>query len=235
MEPQTENVAEEIQQEAAVPAQEEQQPSQTESQPQSQDTSANDKEYNFNQLRKSKEQLESRVQELETYFKNLQEEKSAPAPEDDFGIADEDLAEGKHLKKVYSELKNLKNQIQQERLASIPERLKTKFEDFEQVVSVENIEKLKKEEPELYSTLTAGNDLYAKGVAAYKAVKALGYSNKELETQKQQVQQNHNKPMSAHSIRGQGALSEQNVFAGGLTPELKKRLQQEMSEAVKAR
>ncbi len=234
MEEQAENVAEEIQQEAVVQASEDQ-TSTTDHQSESQPSSSTDKEYNFSQLRKSKEQLEHRVQELESYLKNLSEAKPSVEPEEDFGIADEEIAEGKHLKKVYSELKNLKNQIQQERLASIPERLKTKFGDFDQVVSVENIERLKKEEPELYSTLTAGNDLYSKGVAAYKAVKALGYTNKELETQKQQVHQNHNRPMSAHSIRGQSALSDKNVFAGGLTPELKKRLQHEMSEAVKAR
>lgn len=236
MEESTENVAEEIKQEEVVQPTEEKS-STTENPPESQNTSSDtDKEYNFNQLRKSKEQLELRVNELESYFKNLKEEseKTKLKSDNDFDIADEELAEGKHLKKVYSELNSLKDQIQRERLASIPERLKTKYQDFDQVVSVKNIERLKNEEPELYSTLTAGNDLYTKGVAAYKAVMALGYANPQLEAQKNQVQQNHKRPMSAHSVKGQGALSEQNIFAGGLTPELKKRLQTEMSEAAKA-
>ena len=39
---------------------------------------------------------------------------------------------------------------------------------------------------------------------------------------KEQVQSNHKKPMSAQAIKGSGALHEANVFANGLTPELKK-------------
>lgn len=239
MNDQTENVAEEIQNEEVVQSSEADASNavtDSQSPAQSQEDKAADKEYNFNQLRKSKEQLEQRVEELETYFKSLQEKSSSKedSPED-FGIGDEDLAEGKHLKRVYSELRSLQKQIQQEKIASIPERLKTKFQDFDSVVSQDNIKRLQKEEPELYSSIIAGTDLYAKGVAAYKAVKALGYANPELDSQKKQVQTNHERPMSAHAVRGQGALSEQNIFARGLTPELKKQLQAEMAESVKAR
>ena len=53
--------------------------------------------------------------------------------------------------------------------------------------------------------------------------------------QKDHVQSNHNKPVSAQAIKGSGALHEANIFAGGLTPELKKQLQKEMAEAAKSR
>jgi hypothetical protein len=41
--------------------------------------------------------------------------------------------------------------------------------------------------------------------------------------------------MSVQAVKGQGALHEANVFAQGLTPDLKKQLQKEMVEAAKAR
>ena len=72
---------------------------------------------------------------------------------------------------------------------------------------------------------------------AYKTLKGLGYvpENNNLMKQKDQVQSNHKKPLSAQAIKGSGALHEANVFANGLTPDLKKKLQKEMAEAAKAR
>lgn len=233
----TENVAEEIQQEESVTPHEEQS-SQTEATTQTPEASSqSDKEYNFSQLRKSKEQLEQKVQELEGHIESISSKQRQPEPseEDDLGIGEEDLAEGKHLRKVYQELKNLKKELQQEKLASIPDRLKSKFADFDQVVSKQNVEKLKKAEPELYATITSGSDLYAKGVSAYKALTALGYADSQGEQHREQVKSNQNRPVSAQAIKGQGALSESNIFAKGLTPELRKQLQEEMSQAVKAR
>ena len=134
------------------------------------------------------------------------------------------------------ELNKFKQSYEHEKIASIPEKLKSKFPDFEQVVTQENIEKLKLAEPELFSSLTASQDLYAKGVSAYKALRGLGFvKDDNYQEQKEQVQSNRQKPMSTQAIKGQSALADANVFAKGLTPELKKQLHQEMVEAAKAR
>ena len=239
MEENTENVAAEIQAEGSVQTHETA-VSESNETPKTEESShlAKDKEYNFAQLRKSKEHLERENKELKKYLEQVaQNSKQQPSKDasDGFDIEDDDLAEGKHLKKMYQEITNLKKQLYDEKIASVPDRLKTKFTDFDDVVSVENVEKLKNSEPELYATITSGSDLYAKGVSAYKALKALGIAKENFETQKTQVKDNHARPMSTQAIKGQGALSDSNIFARGLTPELKKQLQQEMSEAVKAR
>lgn len=229
------NVAEEIQAEEVVsPQDSNSEVSQTqESQQLAQERS--DKEKNFVRLRETKEQLERENREL----KAAMESRSAPPQqekEDDFGIDDDDLVEGKVVKKLYQEIKSLQNTYEQEKLASIPDRLRSKFSDFESVVSPENIEKLKESEPELYSSIVSGKDLYGKGVAAYKTLKALGiYQDQSFNDQKKAVQQNASRPLSTQAVKGQGALAEANIFAKGLTPELRKQLQQEMSSAVKAR
>ena len=233
MSEETPNVAEEISQEETVQPQEEQSsPSQDESAPEV--PTMSDKEMNFARLRKSKEQLESKVQELEADIQGMKAPQKEEPPEEDFGIEDEDLAEGKHLKKLYRELNTLKKAYEQDKIAIVPDRLKTKFADFDEVVSRENVEKLKQDEPELYSMITAGSDLYAKGVSAYKTLKNLGYANENYTEQKEQISNNQKRPVSAQAIKGQGALSDSNIFAKGLTPELKKQLLKEMVEAAKA-
>lgn len=233
----TANVAEEIQQEEVITPQEE---SINQSPEESQSQEISDKELNFRKLRESKEQLERENKELKEWVQGQlkPKEESAPA-EEEFCIDDDDLVDGKVAKRLYNELKELKKfkaSYEQEKVASIPDRLRNKFEDFDQVVTQENVEKLKHSEPELYASITAGSDLYGKGVSAYKTLKALGIVKDDpYKADKQKVENNSSRPVSAQAIKGQGALSDANAFAQGLTPELKKQLQQEMSQAVKAR
>jgi len=231
-----ENVAEAIQQEEAVQPQESASPQESQSpEVESQKKEVSDKELNFQKLRETKEQLERENRELKEYFNS---QKSSPPQEvdEDFGIEDEDLVEGKVVKKIYQEFNRFKKAYEQEKISTIPERLNSKFSDFDQVVTVENVEKLKETEPELYASITSVKDLYAKGVSAYKTLKAMGIAKTDpYKDQKEQVQQNHSRPLSTQAVKGQGALAEANIFAKGLTPELKKQLQNEMAQAVKAR
>ncbi len=233
MDEETQNVAQEIEaQEVVHPPESD---VQTLSSPGIEDQAENDKEKNFARLRASKEQLERENRELRSAME-VRTNSEKPSEEDDLGIDDDDIVEGKVVRRLYNELKNLKSTYEREKASSIPDRLRSKFSDFEEVVTQENVEKLKHSEPELYATVTSGNDLYAKGVSAYKTMKALGISKVDPYTsQKDQARSNHGKPLSAQAIKGQGALSEANIFAQGLTPELKAQLQKEMTEAAKAR
>jgi len=231
---QTENVSEESPQEEIVQPQREQPPeapsqdAQEESPDKSEEKS---KEYNF---RKMRETLAQRDEEL-----RILREPQAPSAEEELG--EEDLVEGKHLKKGLAEIKNL---IRQKELETVPEKLRGRFDDFDQVVTKENLEKLKETEPELYLNLRSGGaesltapELFTRGIAAYKTLKSLGLApgNEEYMKKKDHVQSNHQKPLSAQAIKGSGALHEANIFANGLTPDLKKQLRKEMAEAVKAR
>lgn len=224
------NVAEEILQEEIVQPQDAQ-ITQEVSQEQNEESS---KDYNFRQLRETNKQLEARLRKSEEMLENMSRSKLSPEESEDLNIGEEDLIEGKHLKKVIA---RLEQKIQANEQAYIPDRLRSKFTDFDQVVTKENLERLQQSEPELYNTIRSGSDLFQKGVAAYKTLKSLGIID-EQETymkNKEIVQNNHKKPISAQAIKGQGALHEANIFANGLTPELKKSLLKEMSEAAKAR
>jgi hypothetical protein len=227
-----ENVAEAIQQEESI------QPQESHTQDNGQQRELSDKEINFQKLRSVKEQLERENQELKNWKQHHEKsyQQQLPQSDDDIGIDDDDIVEGKVVKKLYTEIKNLKRAYENEKLSTIPDRLRSKFSDFDNVVTPQNIEKLKNLEPEIYSSIVSGSDLYSKGVSAYKTLKAMGIvKDDQYIADKEKVQQNQQKPMSVQAIRGQGALSDANAFARGLTPELRKQLQEEMFEAVKAR
>jgi len=227
------NVSEEIQNEEVIQPQ----TGQTESQNiQAEPQKQNDKDYNFAQLRKGKEQLEKQVQELQSHVNSLDQKSNQRAiQEEDDGIDDEDIIEGRHLKKVNQELKALREQLNKEQSLAVQDRLNMKFSDFDKVVSKENVEKLKMTEPELYTSIVSSPDLFSKGVSAYKTLKALGIVAEDFSSEKETVQSNHKKPISTQAIKGQGALSDGNVFARGLTPELRDQLRKEMNEAIKSR
>lgn len=221
-----ENVANEIAQ--ASNEQEVVQPDQSESsESQAHSSQESDKDRNFRELRESKRQVEMELRELREQMESFRrsqmpQQQEAAEPE----LSDDDLVEGKHLKRY---IKRLEQRLEQQAQASVPDRLRTKFSDFDQVVTPENIEKLKQAEPEMYATLIAGNDLYTKGVSAYKALRNFGIvKGDSYVAEKEHVQKNSSRPMSTQAIKGQGALHEANAFAKGLTPDLRKQLYQEM-------
>lgn len=217
-----ENVAEAVQHEEVIQPQEQVAPTSQSPEVEAQPNDLSDKERNFQRMREKTARLEREKAELQ----NALEAQENPT---DTGVASDELVEGKHLQKLYQEIEKVKN-------AAIPDRLRSKFPDFDQVVTKENVEKLKQSEPELFVSIKSGDDLYAKGVSAYKTLRALGIAKDDpYKAQKEQVHQNQSRPLSTQAIKGQGALSEANIFAKGLTPELKKQLQQEMAQAVKAR
>lgn len=237
MEEEAVNVNEEIQTEEVIPPQEEVASSPDAPVVDGSPAVVSDKENNFARLRETKEQLERENRELRNTVSRYAPPKASPPPaEDELDLHDDDIVDGKVVKLLYKELNRLKETVAKEKLATVPDRLKNKFSDFDQVVTEENVEKLKESEPELYSSIVSGTDLYAKGVSAYKTLLAMGIAKVDsYQEQRGKVQNNHARPVSAQAIRGQGALAEANIFAKGLTPELKKQLQQEMSEAAKAR
>lgn len=196
-----------------------------------------DKEYNFQELRKSADEAKRRAdileQELHQIKSNYQNNSTKEEKTEEKWVDDEDLVEGKHFNKLQGEIKALRDQIYKKEQESIPDRLKSKFSDFDEIVTKENVEKLQREEPELFASISSTGDLYKSGVAAYKTLTSLGYASSDGVMNRKKLEENQNKPRSTQSLKGQGAIHEANLFANGLTPELRKQLQKEMAEASK--
>lgn len=185
-----------------------------------------------------------RIEKLEAAAKwkaETQMTHSEQTQDEDINLAPDDLAEGKHLSKMQQKLKRMEQalvaQQQQATTAIAQTKLRTKFPDFEKVVSAENVEVLKELHPEIYQTLSANNDLYSTGSSAYTIIKNLGIHVEDTyESDRAKVQQNAAKPKSLATIspqRGESPLSQANAFAQGLTPALQKQLIEEMNAARK--
>ncbi len=141
-------------------------------------------------------------------------------------------------KKLNKKIQALETKIQQKEAKEsdyVVDRLRSKYPDFDDVVNPENIQYLQTNNAALAKALASlKDDPYEQGLAAYDALrKTEWFQQRHTMQDKAKLEQNVKKPMSVQAVRKQGALSEANTFANGLTPELKKQLQKEMASARK--
>lgn len=188
-------------------------------------------EYNWAEARKKMDAMEERNRRLEQEVEALKKPRD---DDDDIGMKDDDIAEGKHLKSLKKEIKELKAHIKKQEASSIDDRLALKHPDFGDVVTRDNIEKLKAEEPELAASLSHITDPYSQGVAAYKMLKKLGIAQNVVEApEKKKAEVNSQKPVSVNAVSKNSAIGNAHLFENGLTKELKQQLWKEMQDSMK--
>jgi hypothetical protein len=200
------------------------------------------KEENWKLLRQTKEKLQ---RELDEARELLAQRQAATKPKEEeidlseFGIKEDDLAEGRHLLSIKKELAALKKAREEDAkriaMSTAEMRIKNDFPDFEKVVSYENQKKLREIDPDVADAILATGDVYKAHAMAYKMIKLLNiHRDTTYDADKLKAQQNLAKPKSLNSIAPQktdSPLSHANAFANGLTPELKQQLVKEMFEA----
>jgi len=199
-----------------------------------QEKKRNTAEYNWAEARRKMQDLEQQNRQMQEQMSRLKPE--APVQdEDDLGIGDTDLAEGKHLKSLSKEIKQLRSLLKEQQVSTVDSKLQLKFPDFGQVVTAENIETLKQNEPELADSLRHLPDPYTKGVAAYKLLKKLGISQESAPSspERDKARANTQKPISVNAVTKQSAIGNVHLFENGLTKELKASLWKEMQEMSK--
>lgn len=150
---------------------------------------------------------------------------------------DERLAryENKQQQSPLSDHEKLLKKVEELERSNVEAQIKLKHPDVDEVVSAENIQVLIDEHPEIANVLRSTPDLKDKTLAAYKFIKQLGISkSSDINPDALRAQKNAVKPRSLSSIaNGNSALSHANMFAQGLTPELKESLLREMVESSK--
>lgn len=189
-----------------------------------------DQDKNWRELRFLLKELKKENQELKSQIQSSLHQSPKKMEEDE--EEDEPYITPKQFKRKIEELES---KYRKKEAEAVIDRLKSKYSDFDDVVSVENVEFLKQNEPALAASLQSlAHDPYQQGLAAYKILKTTDYyMNKQAYKDQNKIIENQKKPMSVNAVRKQGALSEANKFAAGLTPELKKALWQEMQQARK--
>lgn len=166
-------------------------------------------------------------------------ERAAHKPQEEEDDEEEDVwltkKEAKKLAQRYAQ-QAATEAFQRQAQAELPSKLKSRYPDFDDVVTEENVNYLKATKPEFVSLLqTAGSDPYSAAVTAYEFIKAVKPGASMEKYHQQKMEQNAQKPMSSAAASGTGAISGSGDFERGLTPDLRRQLYQEMQEAMKAR
>jgi hypothetical protein len=197
-----------------------------------------DQEYNWSETRRKMQELERKAQEQEQLIYRMQQQQAAPAEDDDLSkLAEDDIITVKQAKSIGQRMaREVAEEVIREReAATADERLRNRFPDFDTVVTKENYELLRTQDPELAQSLHAlAQDPYAQAVTAYKLLKRTGIGDMaKNQPQKAKALENSKKPVSVQSVTKSSAIGEVHKFENGLTPELRKQLYKEMQDSIK--
>lgn len=159
------------------------------------------------------------------------------------GLDDDSLVEGKHFKAYLKKQKELERELaqykQKSTMDSVEIKLKSQYKDFDNVVSADNLARLRQANPDLADVIMATPDIYKQASIAYQMIKQYGiYKDNSYNPEKEIIAKNAAKPRSASAAApqvGSTPMSQANMFANGMTEEVKKALYKEMIESARRR
>lgn len=173
-----------------------------------------EKEKNLRYLRERAEAAERRSQELERMIQQNNQPKQVVAEEEDeLDVSDDMYIEGKQFKKyvktLQKELKATKKQVEESyqanQVINAEVRLKSQYNDFDSIVTKENLDRLASNKPSLYRSIMASTDIYDRGATAYEMIKATGVAIDPYEQENRRLVENQSKPRAAANIAPQGS------------------------------
>lgn len=188
-------------------------------------------EYNFREMRKALEEQQRKIRELEGA---LSQQNTPSQQDEDEHFNPDDFLTVKQAEKLA--LRKAQELIQQREVATLEDRVRLKFRDYDDVVSEDNVKQLIEDDPDIATTLQSSPNPYA---AAYKLIKKSSfYKGAEDMAQKrakeaERIAKNTQKPASANAIPSK-PLAEANRFAANSDTEMKA-LYKEMMEYASRR
>ncbi len=194
-------------------------------------TTQNNNEHNFDVMRKAvlKAEYERDLAQDQTVrmTQELKNQSSSLDKDDDLGIKDDEIAEGKHLRRLYKDLKQQKASVLQYQRKTddtvMEAKILKRYPDFEAVVSPAKLKEFSEAEPELANSINDSSNLYNKAVSAYKLLKKFGiHKEDKFKEEKDRIDDNLAKPRAVSSvapIAQTSPLSNASQFINGLSPE----------------
>lgn len=195
------------------------------------------------QLQRERDEAYRVLQYIEQYNRNQKTEMVPEVKQVESYVpdySDDDIVEGRHLKNEIASLKQelQKNRMEQEkwlqeqRNQSIELQLKSKYNDFDKVVTYENCVKLRELKPEIANTLNQSSDIYNKAAATYTLLKELGiYQGDRQNPDVERVQHNSVKPRPVASVapqRSDSNLSYASSFSRSMSEAEKRKTYAQM-------
>jgi hypothetical protein len=218
-----------------------------------------DAEHNFAELRRQREEDRRRAEEAERIANEerrrtneilelFKQQKAAQTPqerdlieEELAKLSKEDLATIDHVdkkidrsfKKRSKEVEEVRKEVEALKAQLEEERFRSKFPDLDEVLSQDNIEMLKKEDPEMARLIGSIKNTQEQAAMAYKYIKRIMPTKIEEPSEKKKALENSKKPLSVQAISKTSAIGNAQAFENGLTKELKAQLYKEMQDAIK--
>lgn len=152
------------------------------------------------------------------------------------GVDDEDLLTKKQTMSVAEKVaaEAVRKALKQREYEESPKLIEDEMADYSQVVTPENVERLKQTNPRLAASLGDLKDPYAQGALAYSYIKSQGiYKENDGANNRQRALENSKKPLPVSAAKPSNALESANAYANGLTPEVKRKLYEEMQAAIR--
>lgn len=225
-----------------------QEPVENDTQEVAQQTNERSNETHISALREKASRVDQAERERNELLQYIETLKQQPAPEpqqaqqeDDLGFEDDTYLEGRHLKKIYSQINKMQKK-QDESLRRLvkqqeDDRLMRELPDVQQVLTPENVASLKAKFPHLISPINNSTvSDFEKIKASYSLVKELGiYKTAQKNYIDDRIDKNSQKPRPAASIAHQKSdspLSRAHAFAHGFDDEAKRLLAKEMDDAM---
>lgn len=125
-------------------------------------------------------------------------------------------------------IQDLENKLAQQEQQKLIQNLRTQYPDFDDIVNVETLELLEKQEPELAATIAQFKDPYKMGLQSYKYIKAFGLLDKVPDARhKKEIVQKLEK--NAKSVQSPTAYDKRPIAQAYVTTQAdNKRLYEEM-------
>jgi hypothetical protein len=183
---------------------------------------ANTEQENIRRLREKSEQKEREYQhQLNAMKQELENAKKAVQS----NINDDDVAEGRHIKELSNQLRQMQEAQQKERQAQQKERqaqmammaemrIKSEMPQIEQIVNEKNVAVLKERYPHLHNSIFNSQDMYERAKIAHTLITEMGIV--ESSRNEDRIDTNMRKPKSG----AQGALQNKYLYDQyDMTPE----------------
>jgi hypothetical protein len=180
------------------------------------------KDYNWRQMEKRQRELEQQNRELIEAIKGKMQPQVQTEDESLPELSPDDIPEWKHVKKSMKSIERRAEQIAEEKVkriladnekARLPGLVRSKFPDFDSVVTQERIEKLEHENPALAEAFTKAADPYTATYSYLKAVYTPKVQDPIAMEEAQKILENAKKPVSSNAAGRQGALKNATAFA----------------------
>jgi len=190
----------------------------SESQAQKQDESS--KEMNFAKLREKAEMSDRKSQELERQLKEIREslqakEKPPEPPKDELDSLDPNdiVTVSQAIKLSEARARKIVDETLAEReRKALPSKVKAQFNDFDVVMTKENIEKFEQAEPALAEACVKSSNPWE---ASYKLIKkfVMTEEKQKVKDSEKILKENEDKPLSSQSTGHSTPLSQANLWA----------------------